>query len=334
MNDLTDMETAAQDYLAVLPSALGDQDKPISISERWTSVIDLVPLNYRYTLDITTAFLLGENIGSQLAAAGRSPLDQPVSEALQMAADLSGDMSFNDAFTVAQNWMGLRIRMQGFYWLVNGRAYRKAARYIQRFADFYVQQALTRRHGSTVAASKTKTEDSDEGDAAKQRYSFLNDMATQTQNPIEMRDQALAILVAGRDTTANLLSWTLLELARNPEVVTTLRHAVIDSFGTDPHFSTLTTASLKACRYLQHCMNEALRLHPVVPINNRFAVRDTILPAGGGPDGSAPIAVKKGQLCNMMICTIGRRPEVWGEDVLEFRPERWEDRKVGWDYIP
>lgn len=333
MNDLTDMEKAAQDYLAVLPKAESKEDST-SLTGRWTDTVDLVPLNYRYTLDITTAFLLGENIGSQLAAAGMSPSDHPASEALKMAADLSGDMNFNDAFTTAQNWMGMRIRMQGFYWVVNGRAYKKATRYIQRFADFYVQQALKRQHTGREAAGEVSKERGNEPDTTKQRYSFLSDMVTQTQDPIEMRDQTLAVLVAGRDTTANLLSWTLLELARNSRVVTTLRNAIIDSYGSNAHSSTLTTASLRACRYLQHCMNEALRLHPVVPINNRFAVRDTVLPAGGGSDGSAPIAVKKGQLCNMMMYTIGRRAEVWGEDVLQFRPERWEDRKVGWDYIP
>lgn len=28
------------------------------------------------------------------------------------------------------------------------------------------------------------------------------------------------------------------------------------------------------------------------------------------------------------------RKDIWGEDVEEFRPERWEGKKVGWEYLP
>lgn len=39
-----------------------------------------------------------------------------------------------------------------------------------------------------------------------------------------------------------------------------------------------------------------LRLYPPVPLNNREAVRTTLLPIGGGPEGDKPMLVRKGEL--------------------------------------
>ena len=47
-------------------------------------------------------------------------------------------------------------------------------------------------------------------------------------------------------------------------------------------------------KFLQSTLNETLRLYPVVPFNVRFALKDTTLPRGGGPDGLSPVAVLSG----------------------------------------
>lgn len=73
---------------------------------------------------------------------------------------------------------------------------------------------------------------------------------------------------------------------------------------------------------------------PGLPINGRAAYADTILPTGGGPDGQSPIFVHKGQRIVLSTYSMHRRTDIWGEDANEFRPERWEDLRPLWAYVP
>jgi cytochrome P450 len=81
-------------------------------------------------------------------------------------------------------------------------------------------------------------------------------------------------------------------------------------------------------------LNLALRLYPVVPFNVRTANKDTCLPVGGGPDGTAPVFVPEGQEVLYSVYTMHRSPEIYGPDADEYRPERWANLKPGWAYIP
>lgn len=82
---------------------------------------------------------------------------------------------------------------------------------------------------------------------------------------------------------------------------------------------------------------KALRLYPPVPLNNRTAKRTTILPTGGGPDGTSPMLVRKGELVIFSPYVNSRVRSIYGEDASLFRPERWEAdelSKIGWAYFP
>ena len=70
-----------------------------------------------------------------------------------------------------------------------------------------------------------------------------------------------------------------------------------------------------------------MRVCPPVPFNARVANQDTSLPFGGGMNGSSSVRVRKGQKVIFSTWATHRSKAIFGEDALEFRPERWETLK-------
>lgn len=165
----------------------------------------------------------------------------------------------------------------------------------------------------------TKTKD-DKG------YTFLHALAGFTRDRKVLRDQIIAILLAGRDTTASTLSWALYEMSRYPETVRKLRTEILDTVGED---RTPTYSDLKNMPYLKAVINETLRLYPSVPFNVRMALKDTLLPRGGGPRGTEPLPVLKGTPVGYSTLVMQRRPDLYPPvsetfaDPAIFSPERW-----------
>ncbi len=86
---------------------------------------------------------------------------------------------------------------------------------------------------------------------------------------IELRDELMTLLVAGHETTATSLAWTMERLVRHPGALERLRDEV--AAGED--------------EYLDAVVKETLRLRPVLPVVVRRLSRDTevggrLLPAG------------------------------------------------------
>lgn len=66
----------------------------------------------------------------------------------------------------------------------------------------------------------------------------------------------------------------------------------------------------------------------------RKCVKDTTLPLGGGPDGKSPIFVQKGDVVQVNKSVMHRDKDVWGEDADEYRPERWDNLRPFWTFVP
>lgn len=277
---------------------------------------DIQLLFHRFTLDAGTHFLFGESVNDLR--------DETIGYDSQENY-IEGREEFNSALTFVQSYLIKRLALFDFYWIANNKKFRKSIRDIHSYTDNFVNRALELKPEEIEARSR-------------QGYTFLYELVKDTRNPVDIRDQLLNIMLAGRSTTASLLLTAMSELSRNPEVWKKLREEVLMQFGTGEtpeELDSITFESLKKCNYLKWVVNETLRVYPPVSLNLREALKDTTLPSGGGKDGNAPIFVPKGSRIIFLIYCVQRLKKHYGEDADEFRPERWADlNRIGWAFMP
>ena len=121
----------------------------------------------------------------------------------------------------------------------------------------------------------------------------------------------LNFLIAGRDTTAQAMSWCLFLLMKHERVQERIRKEVSEICGDEG----LDYEKLGRFRYLEAVLKESLRLYPSVPLDLKFVANSDTLPDGTHvPRGAALIYVSY---------AMGRSQEIWGPDASEFCPERW-----------
>ncbi|KAF9116297.1 hypothetical protein BGX27_003605 [Mortierella sp. AM989] len=129
-----------------------------------------------------------------------------------------------------------------------------------------------------------------------------------------LKDSILNFIIAGRDTTAQALSWMFYLMHRtssDKNIVRKLQEEIQNVLGDELP----TYESSKKMKYAEACMYEALRLYPSVPRNLKVCVEDDVLPNG--------VEIKKGENFIWSPWTMGRDTNTWGPDAKEFNPERW-----------
>jgi len=130
------------------------------------------------------------------------------------------------------------------------------------------------------------------------------------------------MFVAGSETTAVTTSWTLCHLARSPEVQERARREVVgflEASGGAERALGPQEFSLSKLPYLEGCILEGLRLHPVVdgPINALKAMEPFEMLGRRFPAGTMLFPLFKVAMQRDMRDRFG-----W-DDLEEFRPERW-----------
>lgn len=268
---------------------------------------DIQELFFRFAMDVATDFFFGESVDSLKITTGASK-------------DLENESKFLNAFNKSQKYLSARASLHKLYFLYDGIEFRQNNKIVRAFCSDCVLKVLC-----------ATNEEFDQTSG----YVFLRELAKHTRDPVVLQDQVLNTLLAGRDTTASLLSFATFELARNEYIWNKLREEILTLLGRT--CNTISVTALKNCKYLHAILNETLRIHPGVPRNVRYAIRDTTLPRGGGRDGEFPILVRKGQAVGYFICATHFDEQVYGTDCYIFRPERWFEldiTKLGWSYLP
>ncbi len=136
------------------------------------------PLFFKLTLDTTTTLLLGRSVGSLKAG----------------DLDDAGNRTFAENFDTAQRGLAKRFRLAPWHFLYSPPQFRRSCSIVHRFVDDYIsERGVDKEKGSDQESSE----------------SFIDRLAQESDSHEMLRDQLLNILLAGRDTTACCLSWTM-----------------------------------------------------------------------------------------------------------------------------
>jgi cytochrome P450 len=125
----------------------------------------------------------------------------------------------------------------------------------------------------------------------------------------QLRDEVTTLLLAGHETTANWLSWTLYLLAKHPDVDARLA----DELGRVLDGRLPTEADLARLPYLKQVGDESLRLYPPAWMFDRATIAD---------DRIGGFHIKAGSIVLLSPYLTHRHPEFW-PDPTRFDPERF-----------
>jgi cytochrome P450 / NADPH-cytochrome P450 reductase len=141
------------------------------------------------------------------------------------------------------------------------------------------------------------------------------DRVTGTQlDDVNIRYQINTFLIAGHETTSGLLSYTLYELIKHPEVLKKAYEEVDRVFGPDvdarPTYQQVTQLT-----YVTQVLKESLRLWPPAPAYGISPLQDEII---GGK-----YKLRKGTFITVLASALHRDPSVWGPHPDVFNPENF-----------
>ena len=132
---------------------------------------------------------------------------------------------------------------------------------------------------------------------------------------VEVRDEAMTFVLAGHETTANLMSWMLHVCMLRPQLWDELRAEADTVCGDEP----LSHSHLTNLPILDAVINETLRFFPPIPIMQREVSKAHVL----GSQTDRPVNMPVGALLQIELNIVHRLPQYWGDRADTFDHTRW-----------
>ncbi len=172
----------------------------------------------------------------------------------------------------------------------------------RNYLDGIVYRTIEDRRGDPDGGRK--------GDLLDMLLHAVDEETGESMSDLQLRDEVMTMFMAGHETTANALAWTLYELARHPDILERLQaeaDAVLPE-GRRPNFD-----DLPALEYTGWVINEGMRLHPPAWLIARSASED---------DSVGRYRIRKGSIVFFSPYAAHRNPTYW-PDPERFDPERF-----------
>lgn len=231
--------------------------------------------------------------------------------------------TFGDAFNYAQKVLDMRFVQP--WWKIaerfseTGKKMRAARKIVEDFTTNIVE---ARRQESDATGDKAEPENNRK-DLLDLFMAYRSSDGQRLSNQ-QLKDTILNLMIAGRDTTAEALSWMSWHILTKPDVYSSIRREIDASLddqgeqaGLEIDYDVFEQHTAKLSTF-----QETLRLHPSIPKNIRRALQDDVLP-NGGP------RVRKGDIMLYSDWAMARNPDIWGSDACKFKPSRWMDKETG-----
>jgi cytochrome P450 len=202
-------------------------------------------------------------------------------------------------------------------WMEGQREFRKDMAMMDDILANMINSAVSTRKEATIEELEARDNDDDPS-----LLRFLADMRGEDLSSKVLRDDLMTMLIAGHETTAAMLTWTLFELfSGDPGMVQDIQAEVCSVMqGKDrPDYDDIV-----AMPRLRLALIEALRLYPEPPVLIRRArVEDTLPTGGSGIGKNGGIKVLRGTDIFVSTWNLHRSPELW-ENPEKYDPTRWE----------
>ena len=187
---------------------------------------DLQPLFLNLTLDLTTAFALGESVDSL-------SLTQPDEK-----------KRFVESLIYIKKIMARDGFLGPVHVLLGKKDFHRASADVKRYVERFIAEALNRRQRSN--------RDSLLQEKGSKKFNLLDGLTENSDDVVSLRDAVITILIAGIDSVAGLLSTTFWLLARDERVFQKLRANTLDHIGQEAP----TYEQLRNFSYLRYVLNE------------------------------------------------------------------------------
>ncbi len=303
-NFRTHVQKTVQNDLGILRKLLDDASKS-------GSAVNLPDVFFRFTLD---------TFGEMAFSADLNCLPTEV-------AGLKKSVAFADAFDFAQTVMNERF-FNPLWSLTEpfsakGRRMRSSIKVLRKTCYEIIDKRIEAQSSGAAAGAV--------GSGGKDLLQLFMDQGLSREDLLPV---VLNFIIAGRDTTAQALSWAFLELHKYPEVAKKIKAEADEVLGD----RLMEYDDLKSMVYTQAVFLETLRLWPSVPKNVKVANKaDVIRPYAQDFDRSEKgseketfseerlpdLPIQKGTTVVWSDWVMGRMPEVWGDDCETFKPERF-----------